>query len=368
MHSRFPVVPGGRRRFRAAALLFLLMASGVMTPGVQALTLKPDAPAQYTVRKGDTLWGIAARFLEQPWRWRELMATNPAIASPDRLFAGDVIVLDGNASRPRISLDRGRGETVTLSPGVRRAPARDAVPGLPLEHVRVFLSAYQVVDPGVLDGAPTVVAGDSQRLLSGPGDRLYANGGLPAEGSVLGIYRPGARYHDASSGEFLGLELHRLGRARVRRNLESVGELAVLDAVQEIRGGDFLLALDEGGIATQFAPRAPSAPVVATLIDAPGGVRYVGRLDVITLDRGRRDGLEVGHVLQAMRQGERVRDDHRESVVTLPDIEAGAVMVFRVFERVSYALVMRASQPLSVGDRLVVPRDLRTTLAGEVAP
>ncbi|WP_110686547.1 LysM peptidoglycan-binding domain-containing protein [Salinicola aestuarinus] len=349
----------GCRLLRAAALCLLLLA-----PSVEALSLKPDAPTRYTVRAGDTLWGIAARFLEAPWRWRELMASNPAITAPDRLYAGDVIRLEGPPASPRVSLDRGRGEAVKLSPGVRRAPARDAVPGLPLDRIRVFLSAYRVVDPGVLVDAPTVVAGQAQRLLSGAGDTLYARGRLPTAGATLGVYRPGARYRAAASGEFLGLELHRLGHVQVKRNVGAVAELVVLDAVQEIRDGDFLLSLDEGGITTQFAPRAPTVPLVATLIDAPAGVRHAGRYDVIALDRGRRDGLAVGHVLQVMRQGERVRDDHRDSVVTLPDTEAGAVMIFRIFDRVSYALVMRASQPLSIGDRLVVPRDLRATLEG----
>ncbi|MAM59681.1 MAG: peptidoglycan-binding protein [Salinicola sp.] len=349
-----------------------------------ALSLKADAPARYTVREGDTLWGIASRFLDSPWQWQALWRQNPQLSSPQKLYPGDLLRLDAGA--PRLSLERGRGQTVRLSPGVRRAPARDAVPGLPLDRIKVFLDAYQIVDPAILDDAPTVVAGQSQRLLSGAGDTLYAHGALPPVGTTLGVYRPGTDYRiplptaaprqaaqqpeagttpgqEALGRTLRGLELRRLGHAKVVRSVNEVGELEVQDAVQEIRSGDYLLALTEGGIATRFQPRAPETPVVATILSVPAGVRFIGRYDVVAIDRGRADGLETGHVLQAMRQGERVHDDSRDAWVTLPDSEAGAVMVFRVFEHLSYALVMRASQPLAVGDRLVVPRDLREAVA-----
>lgn len=381
------------RRCRSAAGRWLLVAGlGVVAAlpasSVQAdsLSLRADAPASYTVREGDTLWGIAARFLDAPWQWQQLWQRNPQLASPRKLYPGDVIHLEASAGAPRLSLERGRGQPVRLSPGVRRAPTRDAVPGLPLDRIKVFLDAYQIVDPDVLDDAPTVVAGQAQRLLSGAGDKLYAHGDLPAAGATLGVYRPGTDYRmplptgqsrqdaqqatdETTPGQetlemtSVGLELQRLGHVKVIRNVGDVGELQVLDAVQEIRNGDYLLALDEGGIATEFLPRAPDTPVVATILSVPDGVRFIGRNDVVAIDRGRADGLETGHVLQVMRQGEKVRDDVRDAWVTLPDTEAGAVMVFRVFDHLSYALVMRASQALAVGDRLVVPRDLRETVA-----
>ncbi|WP_157958351.1 LysM peptidoglycan-binding domain-containing protein [Salinicola lusitanus] len=388
----------GPRPHRCRAMMWrwlLVGGLGVMAAfsnPVWALSLKADAPAHYTVREGDTLWGIASRFLDSPWQWQALWRHNPQIASPQKLYPGDVLSLDaGAAGAPRLSLERGRGQTVRLSPGVRRAPTRDAVPGLPLDRIKVFLDAYQIVDPAILEDAPTVVAGQSQRLLSGAGDRLYAHGALPAAGATLGVYRPGTDYRIPRStgaprqaarqpdvgttpgqedlaGTLRGLELRRLGHVKVIRNVEDVGELEVLDAVQEIRSGDYLLALTEGGIATRFEPRAPDTPVEATILSVPAGVRFIGRYDVVAIDRGSADGLEAGHVLQAMRQGERVHDDSRDTWVTLPDTEAGAVMVFRVFDHLSYALVMRASQPLAVGDRLVVPRDLREAVAMGGAP
>ncbi|GHB22507.1 LysM peptidoglycan-binding domain-containing protein [Salinicola rhizosphaerae] len=351
---------GWRLALMGAWLIFLAW------PGVSwALALKPGAPAEYRVQPGDTLWSIAARYLDSPWQWRELWRHNPQLDSPTQLYPGDVITLTIAAGdAPTLDLQRGRGQTVRLSPTVRRAPTREAVPSLPLDRVKVFLDAYQIVDPARLENAPTVVAGQAQRLLSGAGDTLYAHGDLPAAGSRLGVYRVGNDYHAPGGEASLGFELHRLGHASVVRNVGDVGELEVLDAVQEIRGGDLLMALDEGGIATRFLPRAPEMPLVATILSVPSGVRFIGRNDVVAIDRGRDDGVEVGHVLQVMRQGERVHDDVRDTWVTLPDTEAGAVMVFRVFDHVSYALVMRASQALAVGDRLVVPADLRDAVAG----
>lgn len=342
--------------------LLLWMSLGMPTAS-WALTLKPGAPEHYTVMPGDTLWSIAARYLDSPWQWRALWRNNPQLDASMQIYPGDLIALGNADGTPELALERGRGQTVKLSPRVRRAPTRDAVPSLPLDRVKVFLDAYQIVDPDRIDDAPTVVAGQSQRLLSGAGDTLYAHGELPAVGTRLGVYRSGNDYRSPGSGEPLGLELHRLGHVRVKRDVGEIGELEVLDAVQEIRNGDMLLTLDDGGIATRFLPRAPDVPVVATILAVPSGVRFIGRYDVVAIDRGSDDGLEVGHVLQVMRQGERVHDDARDDWAVLPDTEAGAVMVFRVFDRVSYALVMRASQALAVGDRLVTPEGSYETLA-----
>ena len=170
----------------------------------EPLSLKADAPASYTVREGDTLWSIAARFLDSPWQWQALWQRNPQVASPRQLYPGDVIRLVATDGAPHLALERGRGETVRLSPSVRRPPAREAVPSLPLDRIRVFLESYQIVDPGVLADAPTVVAGQAQRLLSGAGDTLYAHGRLPATGTTLGIYRPVSDYSAPMSSESEG--------------------------------------------------------------------------------------------------------------------------------------------------------------------
>ncbi|WP_188115190.1 LysM peptidoglycan-binding domain-containing protein [Salinicola endophyticus] len=344
-----------------ALLLFTLAGPGAV-PAL-AYTLKPDAPSRYQVRPGDTLWGVAARFLEDPWSWRELLRRNPGVAGPEQLYPGDVLVLKTHAGEPSIGVERARGGTVRLSPQVRRAPVREALPSLPLERVRVFLKAYRIVDPALLASAPQVVAGQGGRLLSGAGDRLYAQGRLPPAGTRLGIYRAGDDYRDPADGTPLGRELQRLGEARVVQRHDDVSELEVLDAGREIRAGDTLLTLDDGGITTEFVPRAPTSPVTATLLAVPGGVRFIGRDDVVAIDRGRADGLEPGHVLQVMRQGERVRAADGNGWIILPDHEAGAVMVFRVFDHLAYALVMRASEALAVGDRLTTPQALGASVA-----
>ena len=347
-------------------LLFTLSGPG-MTPAL-AYTLKPDAPSRNRVRPGDTLWRVAARFLEDPWSWRELWRRNPGVAGPEQLYPGDVLVLAPGAGEPALRVERGRGETVRLSPQVRRAPVREALPSLPLERVRVFLKAYRIVDPALLDAAPRVVAGQGGRLLSGAGDRLYAQGRLPPVGTRLGIYRAGDDYRDPADDAPLGRELQRLGEARVVQRQPDVSELEVLDAGREIRAGDALLTLDDGGITTEFLPRAPASPITATLLAVPGGVRFIGRDDVVAIDRGRADGLEPGHVLQVMRQGERVRAADGDGWIRLPAHEAGAVMVFRVFDHLAYALVMRASEALAVGDRLTTPQALGGGMARAEAP
>ncbi|WP_251977359.1 LysM peptidoglycan-binding domain-containing protein [Salinicola avicenniae] len=345
----------GARRCRTALAGLGLALLGALPMQASAQAVRDEAPVSYTVQPGDTLWGIAARYLDAPWQWQRLWRRNPQLDAPSRLYPGDVIRLDTDArGAPGLHLERGPGAVVRLSPEMRRAPQREAVPSLPLDRVRVFLDAYQIVDPAQLDNAPTVLAGSGQRLLSGAGDTLYARGELPASGAQLGVYRPATDYRrlDARAE---GLELHRLGHVRVRRRDGDIAELVVLDAAEEIRSGDYLLALDEGGITTRFLPRPPPLAVEATILSVPAGVRFIGRHDVIAIDQGAAGGLETGHVLTVMHQGERVHDETQDDWVTLPDTEAGAVMIFRVFEHLSYALVMRASQALVVGDRLVTP-------------
>ncbi|WP_240609951.1 peptidoglycan-binding protein [Billgrantia endophytica] len=245
---------------------------------------------------------------------------------------------------------------VRLSPEVRRIPARETIGPIPLEAVRHFLRDYRVVDdPEALDELAYVVAGDDRRIISGAGDRLYARGELE-RGMRYGIYRLGERYTGAASGELLGLELEGIGRARVERLEGDIAVLQVLSSVQEVRSDDIVLPLESRGLDSEFIPRAPGGDVDGRILAVPGGVRFAGRLQVVALDRGRRDGLETGHVLQVEQQGELANDPRTGEALRLPGTAAGLVMVFRPYEKMSYGLVMRATRILEVGDRVHSPR------------
>lgn len=348
---------GGCRRWLAAWGMALGIALGgpLAFEDAAAATLRDAAPDRYTVSSGDTLWEIAGRFLDRPWQWPEVWDGNPQNDDPHWIYPGDVVYLYHENGQPRLGLEPGQGGVVRLSPKVREVPRREAIPPLPLESVQRFLKANRIVGPGELDNAAYVIAGDDRRIVSGAGDRLYVRGELPP-GERFGIYRRGQRYIDPDSGEFLGLELETLGEARLLRRDGEISLLRVSASRQEIRQGDRLLAQETLPVTPAFQPHAPGHPLEGRILAVPGGVQFIGRLDVVALDLGQRDGLSRGAVLAVEQLGETVADPQTGESVQLPGEDAGWLMVFRLYDRVSYALVMHATRSLAVGDRVHAPR------------
>jgi hypothetical protein len=243
-----------------------------------------------------------------------------------------------------------RDQTViTLSPQVRTLPHREAIEPIALEEARAFLREHRVVDDTeALQELAYVVAGDDRRLISGAGDRLYVRGVVPHHGQV-GIYRQSEPYL-AMDGTLLGLELINVGIARHVSSEGDIAQLEVVSSHQEVRVNDIVLPLEERELSREFMPRAPPNAVEGHVIAVPGGVRFIGRFQIVALDLGTLDGLQAGHVLRVNQQGELINDPRTQELVQLPSTEAGSVMVFKPYDRVSYALVMQASRILEVGD------------------
>ncbi|MGC3873763.1 LysM peptidoglycan-binding domain-containing protein [Halomonas sp. GXIMD04776] len=317
--------------------------------------LQDDAPERYEVVKGDTLWDISGRFLKHPWQWPELWQVNTQIADPHLIYPGDIVYLYYRNGRPYLGLERDQDNVARLSPRVRRS-SREAIAPLPWDIVHSFLEGNRVVSPGEIDNVPYVVAGDDRRILSGAGDRLYVRGELPV-GRFYGLYRPGQRYVDPDTGEFLGLEMETLGETRFLRQENGITLLEVIASRQEIRPGDKVLPLETLSVTAEFQPSAAPPMSEGHILAVPGGVRFIGRLDVVALDLGRRDGLEPGHILAVEQLGEKVTDPVTGQTLRLPGEDAGLLMVFHTYKRLSYALVMQASRSLAVGDRVHAPDD-----------
>ncbi|WP_404376807.1 LysM peptidoglycan-binding domain-containing protein [Vreelandella aquamarina] len=315
--------------------------------------LRRDAPERYEVVAGDTLWDISARYLHSPWQWPSLWQANPQIRNPHLIYPGDVLILGACQGQPCLSVERGQ-EVVKLSPQMRTVPKREAITPIPMEVVHAFLREHRVVEPGAsLQELAYVVGGDDQRLISGAGDTLYVRGDVPPRGR-LGIYRPGEPYM-AADGTLLGEELINIGEARYLSSEGDIARIEVLTANQEVRNNDILLPLAERELSEAFVPRAPLNSVAGQIVAVPGGVRFIGRLQVVALDLGTQDGLQPGHVLRVDQQGELVTDPRTQELLRLPNTEAGLVMVFRPYNHMSYALVMQASRVLAVGDRVSTP-------------
>ena len=255
-------------------------------------------------------------------------------------------------------------QVVRLSPKVRHLSTHEALAPLAWDTLRQFLRDHRVVeDSSILEGLGYVVAGDDRRIVSGAGDRVYARGELQS-GQRYGIYRMGERYIDTTSEEVLGLELVSIGQAQVEHNEGGVAALRLVSTTQEVRNEDIVLPLEERELQGELHPRAPGHAVDGVILGAPDGVRFIGQLQVVALDRGHRDGLEVGHVLAVKQQGEEVVDPRTGEALSLPGSDAGEVMLFQTYDKMSYGLVMRATRSLAVGDRVHNPPDR----SGEVQP
>jgi len=337
------------------------------------IKLQDNPPDRYVVQKGDTLWGIAGKFLKDPWRWPEIWRMNQAqIKNPHWIYPGNVVVLDATGGTPQLRMLESR-ETVRLSPSVRIVELdRTAVPSIPPADIEPFLSRPLVIERDGLSDAPRIVASEEDRLAITNGVVAYAYGIDETKGAAWQIYRPGQPLVSPRYNETLGYEALYLGDARVKRFGE-VSTIEVLNAREEIAPGDRLLPAPRE-IAMNYVPHAPASPVEGQVIALPGGLAEVGRDSVVAMDVGRTNGVEVGHVLAISRPGPTIRVDEDKNIavsmsvpggspfpsagekfVTVPNERFGLVFVFRVFDRVAYGLVLNSSRQVRAGDMVSKP-------------
>lgn len=332
--------------------IFLLTASAHAAD----VALAPNHPTTYTVRTGDTLWDISKKFLQQPWLWPEIWQANPQVENPHLIFPGDVLSLVYEGGKPRLRVQRGdASRTVKLGPQVRVEPIDAAIPAIPLEKISPFLNNAMVVSPEQMQAAPYVVAGGDEHLVTGAGDTLYGRGALTPDETIYGVYRPGDTFVDPVTGEVLGLEARDIGTLRLLEAHEGVSSFRINRSTEEIRVGDRLIPYEEAELRPTFYPVPPAQPVKGVLLSVQRGLAGVGAYDVVAINRGKREGLQEGTVLAVHRAGEVVKDPVTKETLRLPDVRAGLMMVFRAFDKVSYAIILESDRPLSVGDTFSEP-------------
>lgn len=315
------------------------------------LELADNAPDRHIVVRGDTLWDIAAKFLKEPYRWPDIWRLNQEdIRNPHRIHPGQVVVLDRREALPKLVL----GEMLKLEPRVYSSEDRQSIPSIPQRVIEPFLSRPLVLDPGSPEPAARIVATPENRVNLGLGDRAYATG-VTDDVKLWNIYRPGKTLVDPDTKEMLGVEAIFLGTGRVARPGEPA-TLEIVASTQEIGAGDRLLPAPKADIIS-YVPHAPAAPIAARIISVYGAVAEGGRNSIVALSRGKRDGLEIGHVLAISRSGRLVSHSYagQKEAIKLPDERYGLLFVFRVFDRVSYALVMDVSRSVVPGDLVVNP-------------
>jgi LysM repeat protein len=353
--SRYPITTDQRR-----------VADQVAQAGVPLSALSPTAPESYTVKRGDTLWDISKIFLTSPWRWPELWGMNKQqISNPHLIYPGQTLVLvKGADGRAQLKLADGStsalpgasGDTVRLAPHARDAGAERgaAITSIPNNLIEPFLSQPIVVDAAELAKYPRIIATQEGRFNLGRGDAAYARGVANDKIENYHVFRPARPLYDPDDVDRkkpIAYEAFYLGTARMTKPGE-VTTLRIQDSKQEIGVGDRLVPIERQTLVT-YVPHRPDKPVDGRIVSIYGGVQQAGRGQIVTLNRGRDAGLEIGHVLALLETGATVQDRTvvQREFVKLPDERIGDLFVFRVFDHISYALIMSLVKPVSVGDR-----------------
>lgn len=338
-----------------SALLLAFAASTAPAADPAPLQVADNAPASHIVVPGDTLWGISGKFLKEPWRWPEIWRMNKEqIKNPHLIYPSDVIVLDRDANGNPLLRIAGENR---LQPKIYSEPVQQTIPSIPPNVIEPFISEPLIVEDITVNDGARIVAMQEERVFLGPGDTAFVNGasGQPKQ-EAWQIYRPAKPLLDPETREVLGHEAFYLGTARQLEPGEP-GVFQITTAKQEIGRGDRLLPAKRPQL-VNYAPHRPEQAVEGRVASVYGGVGTAGRNSVITLNRGSRDGLEVGHVLALHRNRSdtfRNPETDKKETVQLPNQRYGLVFVFRTFERVAYALVLNSAGAVNVNDVIRQP-------------
>ena len=381
LHAQnFPITAGQRAT-----------ATQVAETGLPLRELMPNAPDHYTVKRGDTLWAISGLFLKSPWRWPELWGMNlQEIRNPHRIYPGQQLTLEKANGRVMLRSGQAAGDgqptdTVRVSPHTRYESLADtAIPTLAPSAIEPFLTEAMIVDEATFATAPRIVATQEDRVLLSRGDRAYARGeyteggaGKPlsdarGEPRDFRVFRNATPLKDPTTQEILGYEAQYVGKAELVRG-ESVVQTSgpdgkaqteivpatidIVAAKEEMRVGDRLVREPPRELLS-YVPRAPTTPITGQIVSVYGNaVAYAAENQVVVVNRGALDGLERGHVMALYKDGQRLRDktDSAWPQIKLPNERNGLMMVFRTFDRLSYALVLQVTDGVKVGDRFANP-------------
>lgn len=340
-------------------IISLLLALGLAGQALAApLKLRADAPRRYVVVPGDTLWGISGRYLHSPGQWPQLWRMNrEQVRNPHLIYPGEVLRLGYDRSgAPYLSLEpRGTAREVKLSPRIRIEEQDRGIPSIPAGLIEPFLKRPLVIEETQFADAPHLVAGPDSRMIYSRGDRVYAAG--VKEKGVWQAYRKGPVLRDPETGETLGFEAI-YGGDLVVDKLGDVQTLHVTSSGEEIQVHDRLMQAPKQTF-VNYAPHIPEQPIRGRILATSNGVAELGQYANVAINRGRRDGVEVGHVFGIFKQGGMVEVGRTERdlpiMAPLPLEQVGELFVYRVFEKVAYALVMKSQRSINVGDVIAPP-------------
>ena len=338
------------------------------------IRVKASHPRQYTVKKGDSLWHISSLFLQDPWFWPEIWQNNRQIQNPHLIFPGDVLTLIYVDGQPQITVNEAQHREIQqasakaddykglpvkkLSPSVRTSELAASIPNIPGDAIRQFLSQPRVITKEQLESAPRVIGSQDNHLILGQGSRVYIRGELDKERVRFSIFNPGKALRDPGSNEILGYEAKYAGDVRITDYGDPAsGDLTFTE--REILIGDRLLPEDRSKVENLFFPHLPDGDVNAQIISLYDALSAVAQFQIVVINVGERDGMEVGHLLATYTKGDVVRDNYdkrRSEPVKLPDERSGLLMIFKTFDRVSYALTLESVRTIRNLDYVHTPK------------
>lgn len=352
-----------------ACLLGAFAAPVAYAKNNPAPTIKADAPNRYIVKKGDTLWAISGKYLNAPYRWREIWATNKQLKNPHLIYPGDVLIMCIIKGKTLVGVDTGEG-----CAGIERnmqAPAKDvpitinpttnSVPAIPLTNIRHWLDRVVIVNPADFETTPYVLASKKGNLLTAVGDKIYVRGAMLTLGQTYGVFRKSEPYVDTKTGQVVGLEAVQVARGIVTdTSANGVSSIQLTDTyAAEVQEGDRVFSELNTDLPAVFYPAPAEVTRGGSIVRVLGGIGSAAKNSVVAINLGAVQGARVGHVLDVYRKGALVRDTHdHDTPVRLPSEKAGAVMIFKVFDHISYAYVLSAELPLAKGDQLLPPSEL----------
>lgn len=356
-----------------------LLAGSLQAESTAPVQVKNDAPDRYTVVKGDTLWGIAGRYLNDPWRWPEIWEANKQVYNPHLIYPGDVLLLCQIQNGTVLAVDQGGGcaeivgrikdggglpsqvemsdGTIKLRPQARELPLSLAIPSIPLKEIQRYLNDSRVVTKDQLDKAPYVLSAQDGRVVAGKDDRIFVRDKAKQleQNRVYGVYRGGQNYVDPDTKALLGFEAEDIGAGKITAIDGEVATMLLSRSNQDVRVGDKLLENEVGQIASIFHPSNPEGVKPGKILRIFGSIASGAQYNVIVINRGETDGVRAGHTFALFRNGGTVKDRLTNEMLRLPAENAGLAMVFRTFEKVSYALILKSSTTIKVGDEVRPP-------------
>ncbi len=331
-------------------------------PPPRPVPLAQGAPERYVVKKGDTLWDISAMFLRDPWFWPEIWQINPQVENPHLIYPGDILSLIYIDGQPRLLLERGIAAE-RLSPQIRATPLDQAITTIPYEQIAAFLTRGTVLEKDQAAKLPYILATKGDHLIAGAGNDVYVRGDMDGEGARYSVVHVSDPLVDPDDNDVVGYKAIYVGQGSVARSGDP-HTVSLIKSSREALNGDRLLR-QEIEIPLNFFPKPPNNEVDGRIISVVDGISLIGQYQVVVINRGARDGLAPGDVLSVLKAGEVVRDRYARGglgaafiggeKVKLPDEPAGTVMLFKVYDRIAYALVMEAESEMRVNDAVRNP-------------